>query len=156
MRAVVGLLGLGVVVFNVALMLSDRAPGVLRRLFGDVVDRLSDRIDQAPRIPADQLPSNDAIVHIAVWGAATALVGLTIWTWRGLAGAAAGVLALSLAVEVGQGVYSTSRSVEMSDALANAAGVALGTLGAALGFVLWSAGSVLFGRSGGRRGSDPS
>jgi hypothetical protein len=95
-------------------------------------------------------------VHIAVWGAATALVGLTIWTWRGLAGAAAGVLALSLAVEVGQGVYSTSRSVEMSDALANAAGVALGTLGAALGFVLWSAGSVLFGRSGGRRGSDPS
>jgi hypothetical protein len=146
MRAMFGLLGAGVVVFNVALMLSDRAPSFLRRLFGDAVDRLSDRIDQAPRIPSDQLPSSDALVHIAVWGAATALVGLTVWTWRGLAVAALGVFGLSVVVEVGQGVYSSSRSVEVSDAMANAAGVAVGTVTAAIALLLWSAASSLFGR----------
>ncbi len=146
-RALFGLLGVGVVVFNLALMLSDRAPGFLRRLFGDVVDRMSDRIDQAARLPADQLPSSDSVVHIAVWGAAMALVGLTVWTWRGLAAAAVGVLTLSIAVEAGQGVYSSTRSVEVSDAAANAAGVAVGTLAAALAYLLWSAGSVLLGRT---------
>lgn len=141
-----GLLGAGVVMFNVALMLSDRAPSFLRRLFGDAVDRLSDRIDQAPRIPSDQLPSSDALVHIAVWGAAMALVGLTVWTWRGLAIAALGVFGLSLVVEVGQGVYASSRSVEASDAMANAAGIAVGTVTAATAYLLWSAGASLFGR----------
>ncbi len=140
-----GLLGVAVVAFNVALMLSDRAPGFLRRLFGDAVDRLSDRIDQAPRLPADQLPSSDSIVHIAVWGAAMALVGLTVWSWRGLVVAAIGVLAVSAVVELGQGVYSSTRSVEFSDALANAMGVVAGTVAAALAYLAWSAGSILLG-----------
>jgi len=142
-----GLLGLGVVLFNVALMLSDRAPGFLRRVFGDAVDRLFERIDAGARIPADQLPGNDAIVHIAVWATAMALVGLTVWTWRGLVISAVGVLAISVFVEVGQGVYSSSRAVERSDVLANTLGVALGTVAAAMAYLLWSIGSVLFGRS---------
>ena len=146
-RALFGLLGFAVVIFNIALMLSDRAPGFLRRVFGDAVDRLSDRIDAAARIPAEQLPGSDAIVHIAVWGAAMALVGLTVWTWRGLVIAALAMLTVSVLVEIAQGVYSSSRAVESSDAFANAVGIGVGTSVAAIAYLLWSAGSVLFGRS---------
>lgn len=60
--------------FNVALMLSDRAPGFLRRTFADT----------AGRIAADRLPESAAVTRIAVWATATVLMGLTIWTWRGL------------------------------------------------------------------------
>jgi len=142
-RALFGLLGLAVVLFNVALMLSDRAPGFLRRVFGDTIDRLSDRIDATARIPAEQLPGSDVVVHIAVWAAAMALVGLTVWTWRGLVMAALAMLAVSTFVEIAQGVYSSSRAVEPSDVIANALGVAAGTLVAAAAYLLWSIGSVL-------------
>jgi hypothetical protein len=146
-RALCGLLSLAVVLFNVNLMLSDRAPGFLRRVFGDAIDRLSDRIDAGARIPAEQLPGSDAIVHIAVWAAAMALVGLTVWTWRGLAVAALAMLTISAFVEIAQGVYSSTRAVERSDAIANAIGVAFGTLLAAMAYVLWSLGSVLLDRA---------
>jgi len=145
-RALFGLLGIGVVLFNVALMLSDRAPGFLRRVFGDAVDRLSARIDADARLPAEQLPDSDAVVHIAVWAAAMLFVGLTVWTWRGLVIAAIAVLAISVFVEVGQGLYSTSRAVERSDVLANAVGVSVGAVATAMAYLLWSAGSVLFRR----------
>jgi len=148
-RALFGLLGVAVALFNIALMLSDRAPGFLRRVFGDAVDRLSDRIDAAARIPAEQLPGSDAIVHISVWGAAMVLVGLAVWTWRGLLIAALSVFTISIFVEVAQGVYSTSRAVEPSDAIANGVGVGVGTVAAAIAYLLWSVGSMLFGRSSG-------
>jgi hypothetical protein len=145
LRALLGLVGLAAVLFNVAIMLSDRAPRFLRRMFGDVVVRLSERIDAQGRIATEQLPETDAIVHIAVWAAATALVGLTIWTWRGLVLAALTMLAVSAAVEVGQGVYSSTRRVEIDDAIANAAGVALGVAAAALCYVAWSAVAAIGG-----------
>lgn len=146
LRALFGALGLAVVLFNVALMLSDRAPGFLRRVFGDTVVRLSERIDATARIPAGQLPESDAMVHIAVWAAAMLLVGLTIWTWRGLLIASLAVLATSVGVEIAQGVYSSSRAVERNDAIANTIGVVLGTLLAASAYLLWSIGAAL-GRS---------
>lgn len=145
LRALFGVLGLGMVLFNVALMLSDRAPGFLRSVFGDAVVRLSDRIDAPARIPAGQLPETDAVVHIAVWAAAMLLVGLTIWTWRGLVIAALVVLASSIAVEIAQGVYSSSRMVERTDAIANAVGVGVGTLLAASAYLIWSVGAALGG-----------
>ena len=138
LRALFGLLGLAVVLFNVALMLSDRAPGFLRRAFGDVVVGLSDRIDATARVPAEQLPGSDVVVHIAVWATAMALVGLTIWTWRGLMAASLVVLATSAVVEIAQGVYSSTRVVERSDALANAVGVGVGTLVAISAYISWS------------------
>jgi hypothetical protein len=147
LRALIGLVSVMAVLFNVAIMLSDRAPRFLRRVFGDAVVRLSERIDADARIPADQLPETDAIVHIAVWAAATALVGLTIWTWRGLVLAALTMLALSAAVEVGQGVYSSTRKVEVDDAIANAAGVTLGVAAAALCYLAWSAVAAIGGSS---------
>ncbi|MGB0115072.1 MAG: hypothetical protein WBP59_17765 [Ilumatobacteraceae bacterium] len=146
-RLVFGFLGLAVVLFNVALMLSDQAPGFLRRIFGDALDRLSDRIDAGARIPAEQLPASDTVVHVLVWGAATLLIGLTVWTWRGLALAALGLLAVSACVEIAQGAYSSSRSVEASDAVANALGVGVGVALAAVCYLAWSAGAAIFGRT---------
>ena len=136
LRVLVGLVGVASVVFNVAIMLSDRAPGFLRRIFGDAVVRLS-----------EQLPETDAIVHITVWAAATALVALTIWTWRGLVVAALTMLVVSAAVEVGQGVYSSTRKVEIGDALANAAGVTIGATAAAAAYLVWSAVAASLGRA---------
>jgi len=143
LRAVFGLLSLVVVLFNVALMLSDRAPRALRRVFGDAVVRLSERIDATARLPAEQLPESDVVVHIVVWAIAMVLVGLTIWTWRGLLISSLAVLATSALVEIAQGVYSSSRVVERSDAMANAVGVVVGTLMAASAYVLWSVGAAL-------------
>lgn len=137
-RAIFGVLGLAVILFNAALMLSDRAPGFLRRGFGDAVVGLSYRIDATARVPAEQLPESDVVVHIIVWATATALVGLMIWTWRGLLAACLVVLATSVAVEIAQGVYSTTRVVERSDALANAIGVGLGALVAVVAYISWS------------------
>ncbi len=143
LRALFGVLGLGVVLFNVALMLSDRAPAFLRRAFGDAVVRLSDRIDATGRIPAEQLPESDAVVHIAVWAVAMTLVGLTIWTWRGLLIASLAVLTISAVVEIAQGMYSSSRAVERSDTIANTIGVVAGTILAAAAYTLWSVGAAL-------------
>lgn len=150
LRALFGMVGLAAIVFNASLMLSDRAPGLLRRVFGDAVTRLSARIDANARIPAEQLPESDAVVHIAVWAAAALLVGLTIWTWRGLLIGALAVLATSAVVEIAQGVYTSSRAVERSDVIANTIGVALGMLLAAVAYVLWSVGAALGRRSPGR------
>lgn len=138
LRALFGVLGLAVVVFNVALMLSDRAPGFLRRVFGDAIVRLSDRTDADARISSEQLPESDVVVHIVVWAAAMVLVGLTLWTWRGLILASLVLLATSALVEMAQGVYSSSRAVERSDVVANSIGVGLGTLVAAAAYLLWS------------------
>lgn len=138
LRALLGVLGLGVVLFNVALMLSDRAPGLLESVFGDAVVRLSERIDAGSRIPTEQLPESDTIVHVAVWAIATLLVALTIWTWRGLLVTSIAMLAMSAVVEIAQGLYTSTRSIEASDVIANTIGVAIGVLLAALTYSAWS------------------
>ena len=140
LRVVVGLAaGLGTVSV-IALMLSDRAPGVLRQLFGPAAERLSDRIDASARLPStEQLPESDFLVHVGLWAAVTVLIGLTIWTWRGLVVGAGGALTLSAFVEVAQGRYSSSRAVETSDVLGNAVGVAAGVVVTAAAYLAWSA-----------------
>ena len=123
-------------------MLSDRAPGLLRRLGGDVLARLSERIDagaQAADVLRDpRLPESDAIVHVAVWAAAVVLVGWAVWTWRGLVVGAAVVFAASLVVEFAQGRYTDSREVQTSDIEANAIGIVLGTVAVAACYLLYS------------------
>ncbi|MEM8619262.1 MAG: hypothetical protein AAGF73_06035 [Actinomycetota bacterium] len=124
----------------IALMLSDRAPGVLRQVFGPAAERLSNRIDASARLPStEQLPQSDFLVHVGLWAAITVLVGLTVWTWRGLVVGGVGVLTLSAFVEVAQGRYSTTRAVETSDVLANAVGVVAGMTAAAAAYLAWSA-----------------
>ena len=124
----------------VALMLADRAPALLRDVFGDAAERLSDRIDASARLPSsDRLPESDFLVHIGLWGVAAVLVGWTVWSWRGLLLGSLALLAGSMFVEAAQGIYSDTRAVEASDVTANALGVGLGAAVAAACYLLWSA-----------------
>jgi hypothetical protein len=141
LRAFIGLLGVASVIFNTALLLSDRAPGFTRRVFGGFATRLSDRLDangKAELIRDGGLPEGDAIVHIGVWAVATLLVALTIWTWRGLIYTTIAMFAASIAIELAQGRYSTTRNVEMDDIVANVVGIVAGAVGATCCFGLWS------------------
>lgn len=142
LRLFIAVVGISAVGFNAALMLSDRAPGALRRIGGGLVVELSERIDaggRTARLTSDpRLPSGDTLVHIGVWGTAMLFVGLAVWSWRGLAVGAASVLGCSVAVEIGQRRYTTSRVFEVSDIVANAIGVAIGAAAAAGCYLLWS------------------
>ena len=143
------MLGAGALLFNAALMLSDRAPRATRRILGGFQRRLSERIDADSRVhlAADEhLPESDAIVHIGVWAVAVILVGMTVWSWRGLAVAAIGVFAVSVAIELGQGRYSATRSVESGDILANATGTAVGVAVTACAYLAWSVIAAAFAK----------
>ena len=148
LRAGFAVLGAGVLLFNLLLMLSDRAPGAMRSLGGDFVRRLFARIDAsgpAAEVLADpRLPESDAIVHVAVWALAVGLVGLAVWTWRGLLVGAIAVLAASLVVEAAQGLWTDTREVETSDVRANAAGVVLGAVAVGACYLAYSAVGGLF------------
>ena len=111
--------------------------------------RLSERLNGAERIGTitdGRRPGNDAIVHIGVWSVAMLLVGLAIWRWAPLIVAAFVLFLGSVAVEIGQGRYSTSRAVETSDVFANGVGVALGVAGSAACYLAWSAAASVVGR----------
>jgi hypothetical protein len=155
LRAGFAVLGAGVLLFNALLMLSDRAPGALRRVGGDFIRRLFARIDAGDRaaevLNDPRLPESDAIVHIAVWALAVGLVGLAVWSWRGLVLGAITVFAASLVVEAAQGRWSDTRAVEASDVRANAAGIVFGTIAVGLCYVAYSALSGLL-RLTSRRG----
>lgn len=151
LRAFVALLGVAALLFNAALMLSDRAPGAMRSIFGDSVRRLSERLDRGGRVSAlaadGQLPEGDAIVHIAVWAVAIGLVGLAVWTWIGLVAGAAVVFACSLVVEYLQGRLTDTRAVERSDIAANAAGIMVGAAAVAVCYLVWSGLAIVFART---------
>jgi len=150
LRVVAALLGIAMLAFNAALMISDRAPSVLRRVFGDSARRLFERIDAGDRVSAitsdPRVPQSDALVHIAVWAVAIGLVGIAVWSWAGLVIGGATVLACSLVVEALQGRLSDTRAVEASDAAANALGVAVGATVVAGCYVMWSTAASVFGR----------
>jgi hypothetical protein len=143
LRALIAVVGVAALLFNAALMLSDRAPAALRRLGGDFVTRLSERIDSGGRaadvLSDPRLPESDTIVHVAVWAVAVTLVGWALWRWIGLLAGAAAVFAASLVVEKLQGTYTDTRSVEASDVTANLTGVLLGTAFVAVCYVVYSA-----------------
>lgn len=148
LRVVIALLGVASVAFNAALMLSDRAPRVSRRIGGDIIARLSERLDTGGRpgrlMNDPRLPSSDAIVHIGVWGVAMVFVGLAIWNWRGLVIGAVTVFAVSAMVEIGQHRLTATRTFEIGDIIANGIGVLLGTVVAAGCYLLWSGAARLF------------
>ena len=140
-RFFVGLLGLGAMLITVALLLSDRAPGALRSVFGDRVRDLWARIDASGRVdlpPGSELPPTDFLVHIAIWAVVTTLVGLAIWSWRGLVFAAVVLLGTGIALELAQGRYATTRQVEFHDVVANGIGIGAGVLVSALCYGAWS------------------
>ena len=140
-RGSIALLALVASAFAAALMLSDRAPGVLVDVFGDTVRQLWERVDasQRARLATDRaLPEEDFVVHAVVWASITGLVALAIWTWVGLVGAIVGVFGLSVVIELAQDRLSSTRSVESVDVVANGVGVAAGAATAAVVMVGWS------------------
>ena len=136
-RGLAGLAGLGVLAANTLILLSDRAPGLLRRL-SDRVDRGTLRLAAAQVGPGRDVPEADFVLHVGMWGLATVLLGLAMGaTWSRLATAGT-VLAYSVGLEVAQGMYTSSRSPQRADVLANGVGVAAGlAVAVALGFLLW-------------------
>ncbi len=146
-------MGLGAVLFAGALLLSDRAPGVLRTMFGDRARLLWERVDNGGRtdvITGGTRPEADFLVHVAIWAVVACLVGLAIWSWFGLVATTIGVFGLSVVTELAQGVWSSTRGVEAIDVVANAVGVAAGATAAGVVYVLWSgvAGTVAAWRNG--------
>jgi hypothetical protein len=122
---------------NTVVLLSDRAPGLLRRL-SDRLDVSALRMASTQPAPPGRLPESDFMIHVAMWALATALVCLAMGaTWSKVV-AAGTVLAYSVAVEVAQGVYTFSRSPQRSDLTGNALGVAAGlAVAVSVGFLLW-------------------
>jgi hypothetical protein len=92
----------------------DRAPDALRRIGGDLVRRLFERIDASQRaaevLSDPRLPERDAVVHVAVWA---------------------------------QGRWTDTRAVEASKVEANVIGTALGAVSVAFCYMLCSAVSAL-------------
>lgn len=139
-RIFIGIVSIGLVLFNVALLLSDRAPDFTREAFGGFARRLSDRLDaqrRAELVRDGGLPESDAIVHIGLWAVATFLVVLTVWTWRSALLIAPAVFGVSLIIELAQGRYSTTRDIERSDMFANAVGVICGLAAALACMAAW-------------------
>lgn len=142
LRVVPALLLPAAIAVNGVVMLSDRAPGLLRRL--------SSRIDAgvaraaaagAPQAVSDaRVPQSDFPVHVLVWAAAALLVGLAAWSWLSLLLGAAGVFTVSVAVEVAQGLLSATRTVQSADVAANALGVAAGAVAVAAFALFWRLG----------------
>lgn len=149
LRALVALVGLVVVASNAAIMLSDRAPGLLRRITLGLAERISRRLDtRTPTALANdpRLPDGDVLVHVGVWAAATLLVGWAVWSWGGLLLGATAVLMISFAVEFAQERVTETRVFDVQDLVANTAGVTLGVVVAGLCYVLWNTlGLLLFG-----------
>ncbi|NNE10896.1 MAG: VanZ family protein [Ilumatobacter sp.] len=145
-RAVIaGLAALALVAAGV-LLLSDRAPDVLRTLFGERARELSRRIDARANIeldPGRTIPDIDVVVHVAMWAGVMFLIGLALWSWRGLPVAMAAVAGSSLAIELAQGRWSRTRAVESEDMIGNVSGVVLGGVSAAACYAVWSAGAAL-------------
>jgi hypothetical protein len=128
-RSAIAVLAFGIVLANATLLLSDRAPRVLRSLFGDPVRRITERLDangSAGAALGARDIGGDSIVHFGLWAVAMLVVGLAVWSWAGLVLASVTVAATSLILEVAQGRYSSSRAVEAADAAFNLLGVAVG------------------------------
>ncbi len=134
------LLSLAAGAANAVVLLSDRGPGLLRRISRRIdagVDRAADAtgIDVPGRNV--RVPPSDFDVHVAIWAVAALLVGLAMWSWLSLLVANAVVFSASVALELAQAGYTRSRDVELSDLVANAVGVVAGTVAVAAFAVLW-------------------
>ena len=140
-RVVPLLLGLAAGAANAVVLLSDRAPGLLRRISRRIdtgVDRAAgatgiDVPGRNVRVP----PTSDFDVHVAIWAVAALLVGLAMWSWLSLLLANGVLFSASVALELAQAGYTRSRNVELTDVAANAVGVLTGTLAVAAFAALW-------------------
>jgi hypothetical protein len=148
-RALPFLLAVGALGANALILLSDRAPGLLSRI-ARRIDVGVARAAGAAGVDVSRgdvpVPRSDFDVHVLIWGVAALLAGLAAWSWASLFLAEGAVFLASVALEAAQDVYSTSRSVQLSDLMGNAVGVLAGT-GAVVAFaLLWRITHVRSGR----------
>ncbi len=143
LRVIPTLLVLGSMAANAAILLSDRAPGLLRRLSVKVDAGGSRAADVASR--AHISTDSDFAVHVLIWGVATVLVGLAAWSWTSMLLGGAVVFASSLGLEVAQHFVTTTRNVQAADVAGNALGVAAGLAAVTVFAVIWRAARAAIG-----------
>ncbi|HET7718400.1 MAG TPA: hypothetical protein VFK43_00445, partial [Acidimicrobiales bacterium] len=113
-RVVPLLLSLGVFAVNAVILLSDRAPGLFRRLSSRIdagVNRAAGAAGVDVPAGSVRVPQSDFDVHVVIWAVAALLVGLAMWSWASLVVGSAAVLVASVALELAQQAYSRSRTV---------------------------------------------
>lgn len=141
LRAFIAVGALAAGAFSAALLLSDRAPGVLRTVLGPRIEDLWNRIDLAGRpseLAGEAASQPDLVVHLTIWAVVTWLAVLAVWSWRATPFVVVAVVAASSVIELGQGVWSDTRAVERSDLEANLLGAGVGTLAAIVVMAVWS------------------
>ena len=145
-RVVPLLLSLGALAANAVILLSDRAPGLFRRL-SVRIDAGVSRAAGATGVDVPggrvRVPRSDFDVHVLIWGVAALLVGLAMWSWASLVLGSATLFGSSVALELAQRTYTNSRTVQSDDVLANAVGVIAGTCAVAAFALAWKAVSTL-------------
>lgn len=130
-RPLAALFAAGALLAATVVLLSDRAPGLLRRLSA----RIDTGSSRAAELASQARPQSDFEVHVLVWVAVTFFVGLAAWSSRSLLVSVVAVLFLSMAVEVGQRYVTQTRDVQLADMVANAVAVSAG-LGLVSGLAL--------------------
>ena len=97
LRWLSGVMGVLVLAANTVILLSDRAPGLFRRLSARL-DASSLQPVSAQVPPGGRLPETDFMIHVALWALATVLVALAMGPVWSKAMAAGTVLAYSAAL----------------------------------------------------------
>ncbi len=145
-RVVPLLLSLGALAANAVILLSDRAPGLFRRLSARIdagVSRAAGATGVDVAGGRVRVPRSDFDVHVLIWGVAALLIGLAMWSWASLVLGSATLFGSSVVLELAQRSYSSSRTVQVHDVLANALGVIVGTCAVAAFALSWKAVSTL-------------
>ena len=145
-RIVPLLLSLGALAANAVILLSDRAPGLFRRLSARIdagVSRAAGATGVEVPGGGVRVPRSDFDVHVLIWAVAALLIGLATWSWASLLLGSATVFALSVMLELAQRTHSNSRTVQFEDVVANAVGVMAGTCLVAVFALVWKAVSTL-------------
>jgi len=135
-------LSLAAVAVNAVILLSDRAPGLFRRLSTRIDAGVSRAAGAAGVDVPDgrvRVPRSDFDVHVLIWAVAALLVGLAAWSWLSLAIASTTVFLSSVGLELAQRTYSSSRAVQFVDVVANGVGVLAGTCVVVAFAVVWKA-----------------
>ena len=102
--------------------MSDRAPGLLRRLSA----RIDPGSSRAAQLASQARPQSDFEIHVFLWAIVTVFVGLAMWSSRSLLASAVGMLVLSVAAERAQGILTQTRDLQAADLVANLFGVSAG------------------------------
>lgn len=147
LRVLSGLAALAGLAFVALLMLSDRAPGVLTRVFGERARNLWLRIDATSVGEAvGDPPPADTAVHILVWAVVAFLAGVAVWSWWGLVGVALVSGAIGIGFELAQARWTSTRIDDRDDVVANLLGITTGVVAAALVIAAWRSAAWLWSR----------